>query len=144
MLFPLFYAETTPYQCVINNFFLSMCYNVSQINHRDAKYKALIGRALLTASLILPPFLFICRWLVQFYTIQRQIKRNGGSTTEQGNEEWSDHYLDHDMLAHKPRYRHTHKICYLLATLLSLRASLVIQDLERIMRKKTLLLFKTE
>jgi hypothetical protein len=56
-----------------------MCYNVSQINHRDAKYKALIGRALLTASLILPPFLFICRWIVQFYTIQRQIKRNGGS-----------------------------------------------------------------
>jgi hypothetical protein len=29
---------------------------------------------------ILPPFLFICRWIVQFYTIQRQIKRNGGST----------------------------------------------------------------
>jgi hypothetical protein len=28
---------------------------------------------------ILPPFLFICRWIVQFYTIQRQIKRNGGS-----------------------------------------------------------------
>jgi hypothetical protein len=29
---------------------------------------------------VLPPFLFICRWIVQFYTIQRQIKRNGGST----------------------------------------------------------------
>jgi hypothetical protein len=29
---------------------------------------------------ILPPCLFICRWIVQFYTIQRQIKRNGGST----------------------------------------------------------------
>jgi hypothetical protein len=28
---------------------------------------------------ILPPFLFICRWIVQNYTIQRQIKRNGGS-----------------------------------------------------------------
>jgi hypothetical protein len=28
--------------------------------------------------IILPPFLFICRWIVQFYTIQRQIKRNGG------------------------------------------------------------------
>jgi hypothetical protein len=30
--------------------------------------------------MILPPFLFICRWIVQFYTIQRQIKRNGRST----------------------------------------------------------------
>jgi hypothetical protein len=31
---------------------------------------------------LLPPFLFICRWIVQFYTIQRQIKRNGGSTMQ--------------------------------------------------------------
>jgi hypothetical protein len=31
---------------------------------------------------LLPPFLFICRWIVKFYTIQRQIKRNGGSTTQ--------------------------------------------------------------
>jgi hypothetical protein len=31
------------------------------------------------ACIVLPPFLFICRWIVQFYTIQRQIKRNGGS-----------------------------------------------------------------
>jgi hypothetical protein len=30
-------------------------------------------------SLSLPPFLFICRWIVQNYTIQRQIKINGGS-----------------------------------------------------------------
>jgi hypothetical protein len=30
-------------------------------------------------SYILPPFLFICRCIVKFYTIQRQIKRNGGS-----------------------------------------------------------------
>jgi hypothetical protein len=29
---------------------------------------------------VLPPFLFIYRWIVQNYTIQRQIKRNGGST----------------------------------------------------------------
>jgi hypothetical protein len=29
--------------------------------------------------ILLPPFLFICRGIVQFYTIQRQIKRNGGS-----------------------------------------------------------------
>jgi hypothetical protein len=29
---------------------------------------------------ILPPFLFSCRWIVQFYIIQRQLKRNGGST----------------------------------------------------------------
>jgi hypothetical protein len=28
---------------------------------------------------VLLPFLFICRWIVQFYTIQRQIKRNGWS-----------------------------------------------------------------
>jgi hypothetical protein len=28
---------------------------------------------------ILPPFLFISRWIVQFCTIQRLIKRNGGS-----------------------------------------------------------------
>jgi hypothetical protein len=28
---------------------------------------------------ILTAFLFICRWIVQNYTIQRQIKRNGGS-----------------------------------------------------------------
>lgn len=27
-----------------------MCYNISQINHRDAKYKSLISRDLLTAS----------------------------------------------------------------------------------------------
>jgi hypothetical protein len=32
------------------------------------------------AYMILPPFLFICRWIVQFCTIERQIKRNGGST----------------------------------------------------------------
>jgi hypothetical protein len=31
---------------------------------------------------ILPPFLFICRWIVQFCTIQRHIKRNGGSSSE--------------------------------------------------------------
>jgi hypothetical protein len=29
--------------------------------------------------IILPPFLFSCRWIVQFCTIQRQQKRNGGS-----------------------------------------------------------------
>jgi hypothetical protein len=29
---------------------------------------------------ILPPFPFSCRWIVQFCTIQRQLKRNGGST----------------------------------------------------------------
>jgi hypothetical protein len=28
---------------------------------------------------LLPPFLFISRWIVQFCTIQRLIKRNGGS-----------------------------------------------------------------
>jgi hypothetical protein len=33
-----------------------------------------------TLKIILPPFLFICRWIVQNYTIQRQIKRNGGSS----------------------------------------------------------------
>jgi hypothetical protein len=33
----------------------------------------------LTWYKVLPPFLFICRWIVQFYTIQRQIKSNGGS-----------------------------------------------------------------
>jgi hypothetical protein len=32
------------------------------------------------SKLILPPFLFICRGIVQNYTIQRQIKRNGWST----------------------------------------------------------------
>jgi hypothetical protein len=31
---------------------------------------------------LLPPFLFICRWIVQNYTIPRQIKRNGGSIWE--------------------------------------------------------------
>jgi hypothetical protein len=31
-------------------------------------------------KVVLPLFLFICRWIVQNYTIQRQIKRNGGST----------------------------------------------------------------
>jgi hypothetical protein len=30
--------------------------------------------------LLLPPFLFSCRWIVQFCTIQRQLKRNGEST----------------------------------------------------------------
>jgi hypothetical protein len=30
--------------------------------------------------ILLPPFLFISRWIVQFCTIQRLIKRNGGST----------------------------------------------------------------
>jgi hypothetical protein len=29
--------------------------------------------------IVLPPFLFSCRWIVQFCTIQRQLKRNGGS-----------------------------------------------------------------
>jgi hypothetical protein len=29
---------------------------------------------------VLPPFLFISRWIVQNCTIQRLIKRNGGST----------------------------------------------------------------
>jgi hypothetical protein len=29
---------------------------------------------------ISPPFLFSCRWIVQFCTIQRQLKRKGGST----------------------------------------------------------------
>ena len=28
---------------------------------------------------VLPPFLFSCRWIVQFCTIQRQLKRNRGS-----------------------------------------------------------------
>jgi hypothetical protein len=32
-----------------------------------------------TAKAILPPFLFIGRCIVQFYTIQLKIKRNGGS-----------------------------------------------------------------
>jgi hypothetical protein len=32
-----------------------------------------------SARLVLPPFLFSCRWIVQFCTIQRQLKRNGGS-----------------------------------------------------------------
>jgi hypothetical protein len=32
-----------------------------------------------SASYILPPFLFISRWIVQNCTIQRLIKRNGGS-----------------------------------------------------------------
>jgi hypothetical protein len=36
---------------------------------------------LASTYLILPPFLFICRWIVQNYTIQRQIKRNGGSNS---------------------------------------------------------------
>jgi hypothetical protein len=31
-------------------------------------------------KMVLPPFLFIGRGIVQFYTIQRQIKRNGGSS----------------------------------------------------------------
>jgi hypothetical protein len=35
---------------------------------------------LFSIFILLPPFLFICSWIVQFYTIQRQIKRNGGST----------------------------------------------------------------
>jgi hypothetical protein len=30
----------------------------------------------------IPPFLFSCRWIVQFCTIQRQLKRNGGSISE--------------------------------------------------------------
>jgi hypothetical protein len=29
---------------------------------------------------VLPPFLFSCRWIVQICTIQRQLKRNGGSS----------------------------------------------------------------
>jgi hypothetical protein len=35
---------------------------------------------LFSIFILLPPFLFIFRWIVQFHTIQRQIKRNGGST----------------------------------------------------------------
>jgi hypothetical protein len=31
------------------------------------------------SSIMLPPFRFSCRWIVQFCTIQRQLKRNGGS-----------------------------------------------------------------
>ncbi|PWZ45008.1 (DL)-glycerol-3-phosphatase 1, mitochondrial [Zea mays] len=31
--------------------------------------------------MLLPPFLFSCRWIIQFCTIQRQLKRNGGSTS---------------------------------------------------------------
>jgi hypothetical protein len=31
--------------------------------------------------MLLPRFLFSCRWIVQFCTIQRQLKRNGGSTS---------------------------------------------------------------
>jgi hypothetical protein len=31
------------------------------------------------SNMLLPPFLFICCWIVQNYTIQWQIKRNGGS-----------------------------------------------------------------
>jgi hypothetical protein len=42
----------------------------------------LVITASLTCKIILSPFLFICRWIVQFYTIQRQIKRNGGSILE--------------------------------------------------------------
>jgi hypothetical protein len=32
-------------------------------------------------ELLLTPFRFSCRWIVQNWTIQRQLKRNGGSTT---------------------------------------------------------------
>jgi hypothetical protein len=41
--------------------------------------------------LLLPPFLFISRWIVQFYTIQRLIKRNRGSTLELRSETFSHH-----------------------------------------------------
>jgi hypothetical protein len=37
-------------------------------------------RTIITCKL-LPPFLFSCRWIVQFYTIQRHLKRNRGSIT---------------------------------------------------------------
>jgi hypothetical protein len=40
--------------------------------------KYCIAASSIHAYILLPPFLFICRWIVQFYTIQRQIKRNGG------------------------------------------------------------------
>jgi hypothetical protein len=40
-------------------------------------------------NLVLPPFLFSCRWIVQFYTIQRQLKRNGWSTMLEG---WKGHH----------------------------------------------------
>jgi hypothetical protein len=32
---------------------------------------------------LLLPFLFSCHWIVQFCTIQRQLKRNEGSTLQQ-------------------------------------------------------------
>jgi hypothetical protein len=39
-------------------------------------------RVLSVFKMLLPQFLFICRWIVQNYTIQRQIKRNGGRTIQ--------------------------------------------------------------
>jgi hypothetical protein len=39
----------------------------------------LLFHTAVTDKLVLPPFLFISRWIVQNYTIQRLIKRNGGS-----------------------------------------------------------------
>jgi hypothetical protein len=39
----------------------------------------LLFHTAVTDKLVLPPFLFISRWIVKNYTIQRLIKRNGGS-----------------------------------------------------------------
>jgi hypothetical protein len=48
------------------------------------------SRTLQLLLYILPPFRFSCRWIVQNWTIQRQLKRNGGSIKKRikGSTSW--------------------------------------------------------
>jgi hypothetical protein len=52
------------------------------IDSRRHGWATLPRRAGASIKMLLTPFLFICRWIVQNYTIQRQIKRNGESNMQ--------------------------------------------------------------